>query len=132
MTKNKKIIAVAGIVLIIAILAGVYFVFGNKTAEGTKKVTLTVVDSGGKSVSYKVATDGEVLTDAMEKAKEDGFTYSGEESEYGLVIYEVNGEKTDFQTCYWGILVDGEEGMYGADSQPLTDGSEYSLVYTKI
>ena len=70
MTKNKKIIAVAGIVLIVAILAGVYFVFGNKTAEGTKKVTLTVVDSGGKSVSYKVATDGEVLTDAAKNIRQ--------------------------------------------------------------
>ena len=132
MTRNKKIIIATAVVLVAAILLGVYMIFGKKADEGMKNITLTVVNANGESVSYNVSTDGEYLSDAMEDAKKEGFTYSGEKGEYGLTIYEINGEKTDFSTSYWCVYVDGEMGMYGADSQPLTDGTEYSFVYTKI
>ena len=44
----------------------------------------------------------------------------------------VNGERAIYEEdgAYWSILVDGEYGMNGIDTQPVSDGVEYSIVYT--
>ena len=132
---NKKaILGVVGLVALIAIFAIVFTVFKPKTMEGSKAITFEVVNKAGESTEYDVKTDAEYLRQAMEEAMaaEIGFTFAGDESEYGLTIHTVNGEKADFNTdsAYWSILVNGEYGQYGADSQPVVDGDEYSLVYT--
>jgi len=51
----------------------------------------------------------------------------------GLYITTVNGVTADFDKdgAYWSIMVNGEYGQYGADSQPVADGDEFQLVYTK-
>ena len=64
----------------------------------------------------------------MEDAE--GLEFSGTESQYGLTLEVINGETTDFNNgSYWGIYVNGEDGNYGVDSQPVVDGDAYKLVY---
>ena len=133
--RNKKaLLGVVALVALIAIFAIVFTVFKPKTMEGSKAITFEVVNKAGVSIEYDVKTDAEYLRQAMEEAMEAeiGFTFAGDETQYGLTIHTVNGEKADFNTdsAYWSILVNGEYGMYGADSQPVADGDTYSFVYT--
>lgn len=132
---NKKVIlGVAALVALIAIFAVVFTVFKPKTSEGSKAIVIEVVNKAGDSTEYELNTDAEYLSQAMEElqALDKGFTFAGEDSEYGLTIHTVNGEKADFNvdSSYWSIYVNDEYGQYGADSQPITDGDEYSFVYT--
>ncbi len=61
----------------------------------------------------------------------EGLTYSGTDSEYGMMVEVVNGEQAIYSedNAYWAFYVDGEYGQYGIDSQPVDDGVTYSIVY---
>ena len=135
MSKNKKlIIGIIGIVAVILILFAVYSKFKPAAEEGTKAYTLEVVDNNAETKTYEGKTDAEFLKDLMDELSDKGdFSYDGEEVEYGLYINTVNGLTADFDTdgAYWAIYVNGEYGMYGADSQPVEDGSTYRLAYEK-
>ena len=51
---------------------------------------------------------------------------------YGLYFDTVDGETADWNAdqSYWSILIGEEYATVGADGIVLTDGGEYSLVYT--
>ncbi|WP_405320093.1 DUF4430 domain-containing protein [Frisingicoccus sp.] len=128
---NKKIIV--GIIALIAVIAlffGLYTKFSPKAETGSKDVTIEVIDDKGSSTMYEVSTDAEYLRQAMEEAE--GLEFSGEETEYGLTLMEVNGVVADFNVdgAYWSIMVNGEYGQYGADAQVVSDGDAFQLVYT--
>lgn len=130
-TTNKKlIIGVIALVAVVALLAVCYLAFGPKATAGAKTITIEVIDDEQQSVFYKLETDAEFLRQAMEEM--DGLEFSGEESEFGLTIYTVNGVTADYNKdgAYWNILVNGEYGNYGVDSQPVADGDAYQIVYT--
>ncbi len=128
--QTKIIIAVVAIVAVIAILCGVYIANKPVATTGAKNVTLEVIDNEGTSTMYEANTDAEYLSELFEEI--DGLTVEGTTSEYGLYIETVNGITADYSidSSYWSIMVNGEYGMYGADSQPVTDGDAYQLVYT--
>ena len=96
---------------------------------GSKHIIIEVTGSDGNTVTYEVATDAEFLRQAMDEAE--GLTYDGTESEYGMMVETVNGEKAVYaeDNAYWAFYVDGEYGQYGIDSQPVEDGVTYSIVY---
>lgn len=128
---NKKALLAVGIlVVVLAAMAAVFFIFRPKPAEGSKSITIEVINSAQESKMYELKTDAEYLRQAMEEAK--GLEFSGTESEeFGLTLITVNGEDTDFNNgSYWGIFVNGEYGMYGVDAQPVYDGDAFRLVYT--
>ena len=133
MNKQKKlVITLIGLVAVIAVLAGVYKLFGPKSSAGTKHCSVEVVASDGTSTSYETASDAEYLKDVMDVLSKTGvFSYEGEESEYGLYITSINGETADYDTdgAYWAIYVNGEYGQYGADQQPVADGDSFRFVY---
>lgn len=127
---NKKLIVIGVIaVALIALFIAMYLIFSPKAAAGAKSVTLTVVDDTGKETVYNADTDAEYLSELFDEI--DGLTVEGEESEYGLFIQTVNGLTADYDKdgAYWSIYVNGEYGQYGADSQPVYDKDEFSLVY---
>ena len=97
--------------------------------EGSKHITIEVTGADGTTVTYEVATDADYLRQAMDETE--GLTYSGTESEYGMMVEIVNGEQAIYaeDNAYWAFYVDGEYGQYGIDSQPVEDGSTYSIVY---
>ncbi len=98
-------------------------------AEGSKNIVIEVKDSEGNVTSYEVVTDAEFLRQAMDEAE--GLTYDGTDSEYGMMVEVVNGEQAIYSedNAYWAFYVNGEYGNYGIDSQPVTDGDTYSIVY---
>ncbi|MDD3223061.1 MAG: DUF4430 domain-containing protein [Lachnospiraceae bacterium] len=130
--KNSKKIIIGGIILaaLVALFFVCYTLFAPKAAAGSKNITIEVLSKEGTSTVYDVSTDAEYLRQAMEEA--DGLEFAGEDSEYGMTILEVNGEKADYNVdgAYWSILVNGEYGNYGADAQIVTDGDAFQIVYT--
>lgn len=127
---NKKIVLGAVIlVALIAVFAIIYAVFGAKTVEGSKEVTIQVLNSAQETTTYKLKTDAEVLQEAMEEAE--GLTFSGTESEYGMAVDTVNGETADFNTdgAYWSFYVNDTYCNYGISSQPVVDGDVFKIVY---
>lgn len=127
---NKTIVSIVSAVVVIAVFSMVYFIFGEKTVEGAKCLTIEVINSAGDSITYNVDTDAEYLRGAMEDAE--GLTFGGYDSEFGLTLTTVNGEETDFTTAYWGTYVNGEMCMYGIDSQPVEDGDAFKIVYSSV
>ena len=67
----------------------------------------------------------------MDELKDQGFTYEGTDSEYGIYITTINGIKADYDAdgAYWSIYVNGEYGQFGADQQPVNDGDAFKFAY---
>lgn len=126
----KKIVGAVIAVLLIAALAAFYFIFREKPSAGAKKVTLEVINSAAESVVYTVDTDAEYLRQVMEEAE--GLTFEGTESEYGLTVSVVNGERADYTLdgAYWSFYVNDEYCNYGIDTQPVNDGDRFKIAYT--
>ncbi|MGI6072113.1 MAG: DUF4430 domain-containing protein [Lachnospiraceae bacterium] len=134
MNKKRRNIII-GLVVLVALVGAflaIYFTMGPKANQGSKAYTLTVVDDESAEVTYKGKTDAEFLIGLMEElAEEEDFTFDGEDGVYGFTIFTVNGLEADFNkgSAYWAIYVNDEYGMYGAESQPVTDGDAYKLAY---
>ena len=123
---NKKlIIAIVAFVLVIVAVIGAYFAFGPKATEGSKSVTIEVVDDKGESKEYTVKTDALYLSEAMTEA---GIEYSGE----GTMVDTVNGLKAVYEenSSYWAFYVNGEYCNYGIYEQPVNDSDNFKIEYT--
>lgn len=134
MTENKKtnkkaLFGVVALVAVIAVLAAVFFTFREKPVEGSKAITIEVVDNAQASTVYELNTDAEYLRQAMEEAE--GLTFSGTESEYGLMVDTINGITADYSVdgAYWSFYVNDAYCNYGIDSQPVEDGDEFLIRY---
>lgn len=100
----------------------------TELGEGSRTVKV-VVEAEDKKVTFTIATDQEILGDALQ----DNGLIAGEEGEYGLYVKEVNGMTADYDVdkAYWGFFKDGEYMMTGIDVTEFADGEQYELVYTK-
>lgn len=131
--KTLKIALGVGVLaVLIAAFALIYNRFSAKPVEGAKAITIEVVDDTAAGTTYEVHTDAEFLRQAMEEA--DGLTFSGSESEYGLMVDTVNGIRADYTEdgAYWSFYVNDVYCNYGIDSQPVNDGDAFSIVYTPV
>lgn len=127
--KNKKTIIIGlAVLLVIAILLGVYAGTRPETAAGSKTITVTVVHSDGSSKEFTYATDEEFLGPVIIA---EGLV-QGEEGPYGLTIYTVDGEDAIWEEngAYWALYVGEEYATSGADTTPVYDGSSFKLEYT--
>ena len=134
MNKKKVILGSGILVVLIVALALIWTNFREKPVEGSKAITIEVVNSKEESTTYELQTDAKYLEEAMNEAKEKGFTYEGEEGQYGLSISVVNGEKADYNTdgAYWAFYVNGEYCQNGVSTQPVEDGDAFEIVYEKM
>ncbi|MCI8292907.1 MAG: DUF4430 domain-containing protein [Hespellia sp.] len=130
-TKSKNKIFLAIILLAILVIAAIvmYMVFKQKTSQGSKAITVSVVYDDGSQDDYKIRTDAEYLrdvTDEIEELEIDGH-YDGT----SFYIDAVNGVTADYDAdgAYWAIYVDGEYGNYGFEKQPVADGAAYEIRY---
>ena len=114
----------------VAVMALVYVKFSAKPVEGSKNITITVIDSTQKETVYELKTDAEFLSQAMKEAE--GLEFGADEGPYGLSVHTVNGERADYNLdgAYWGFNVNGTYCNYGVDSQPVMDGDAFEIVYT--
>ena len=134
MKETKKFnwkVLIGGIVMA-AIVAGmilVYAMFRPKAVEGSKEITIEVVNNKQESVTYELKTDAEYLIQAMEEAE--GLEFEGYESEFGFTTTSVNGEVADFNVdaSYWSFYINGEYCNYGVSSQPIEDGDAFQIIY---
>lgn len=128
--KKKIIIGAGALVALVAAFIIIWFNFREKPVEGSKEVTIEVVDSKGKSTVYELKTDVLYLKEAMDEAK--GLEYSGTESEYGLMVEVVNGETAIYAEngAYWSFYVNGEYCNYGIENQPVEDGDDFQIKYS--
>ncbi len=130
-SSRKIVLGVGALALVIVLLAVVYSVFREKPVEGSKSVTIEVTGLESEKTEYKLKTDAEYLRQAMEEAE--GLTFSGQESEYGMMVDTVNGLTADYNAdgAYWSFYVNGEYCNYGIETQPVEDGDVFSIVYTR-
>ena len=129
--KNKKlVIAAIAIVVVIGLMAGIWFATRPETQTGSKAYTVTVVHKDGTVKDFSYRTDEEYLAGAL---LEEGLV-SGEDSQFGLTIITVDGEAAVWATdnAYWAIWVGEEMAMTGASEIPVYDGSTYKLEYTGL
>lgn len=132
MKYKKTMIGFAAILVCIAVFVGIYQFTRPKTMAGSKKYTVTVVDSKGEQTSYKASTDQKYLLGALKELdKNSDFSIAGKNETYGFFITTVNGKKVNYDKhkTYWAIYVNGKYGQNGCESQPVTDGDSYRLVY---
>ena len=125
--KNKKLLALI-LVVVIAAMAALYMVTRPDPVAGGKNITVTVVHGDGSRKVFAYATEAEYLGEVLVSEN----LVNGEVGEYGLYFDTVDGEQAVWETdqAYWSILIGEEYATVGADGIVLTDGGEYSLVYT--
>lgn len=130
MKNKKKLLGLGALIIIIAAFALIYGKFSEKPVEGSKAVTIEVINSAEESTMYEVQTEAEFLAQVMDEAE--GLTYEAEEGPYGLAVSSVNGEEAVYETdaAYWGFFVNGEYCNYGISEQPVEDGDAFQIVYT--
>lgn len=125
--KNKKTLIVAIVaVLVVALLAGIYFIARPTATEGEKTFTLTVVHSEG-SKDFTISTDEEFLASALIA---EGII-NDEGVETGM-YFTVDGETASWEEnqSYWAIYVGEEYATVGLNDLPIEDGGVYKLEYT--
>ena len=129
--KNKKmILAVVALVVVAAVMMGVYIATRPETAEGSKDYVVTVIHSEGDQKVFTLKTDAEYLADAL---LAEGLI-AGEEGPYGLTVITVDGEDAvwDTDSAYWCIWIGEEMATVGISEIPVYDGSAFTLEYTAL
>ena len=96
--------------------------------SGAKEVKVEV-KVGEHSVTFTLHTDKNTFGDAL---NESGIA-EGYDSQYGFTITAVNGITADYNTdkSYWAFMKDGNYMTVGVDSETISGGEHYELVYTK-
>ncbi|HIS47354.1 MAG TPA: DUF4430 domain-containing protein [Candidatus Scybalocola faecigallinarum] len=129
--ENSRKAVVAGIIILVvlvAVMAAIYFVMGPKTQAGSKTVTIEVINSSQETASYQVQTDARYLQQVMDEAQ--GLSY---ETDSGNMVVSINGETADYNAdqAYWAFYLNGEYCNFGIDQQPVADGDIFTIEYTK-
>ena len=126
--KNKKLIAVLALVLVVALMVGVYVATRPETTAGGKAIEVIVIHADGNAKTFGYNTDAEYLGQVI---LAEGLV-EGNDGPYGLEIHTVDGEKASWaeNQSYWALYIGEEYATSGADSTPVTDGGVYKLVYT--
>lgn len=127
--KNKKVwLGILALVLAVCLLGMLWAGSREQALAGEKQITVTVVHKDSSEKVFQYSTDREYLGEVL---LEEGLA-EGESGPYGLMISKVDGETADWNVDqgYWALYIGTEYATSGADGIVLTDGGEYSLVYT--
>lgn len=97
--------------------------------EGETKFDFTVIHKDGSTKSFEISTDKETVGEALAELG----IVEGDESEYGLFVTAVDGEKLEYDSdgMWWEFDIDGEMAMSGVDQTPIEHGKEYSFKAAK-
>ena len=89
------------------------------------KFTFKATLSDGTEKTQEIETDKATVGDALLEAS----LISGSDSEYGLMVDTVCGEKHDYNEdgTYWAFYIDGEYAMTGVSSTDVKAGSVYEF-----
>lgn len=129
MKKNGKMIgAAAAVIVLIAVLAGIWFATRPATSEGAKAFTVEVVHKDESAKTFTYHTDAEYLGEVL---LQEGLI-EGDEGQYGLYVTAVDGETASYETdgAYWALYQGDDYASQGIDQTPVHDGDAFKLVYT--
>lgn len=129
MKQNRKVIvALVAVLVLIAVVAGIFFATRSDTQQGAKAYTVDVTHADGSTKTFSYRTDEEYLGAAL---LSEGLI-AGDDSEWGLYVTTVDGEQAVYEDngAYWAFYIGDEYASTGVDSTPVTDGGSYALVYT--
>jgi hypothetical protein len=104
------------------------YVQDTELGEGSKTLVVKV-EVEENTVTFTIHTDAETVGQALL----DLGLIAGEESQYGLYIKQVNGMTADYDIdqTYWAFYINGEYGMTGVDTTPISESEVYSLVRSR-
>ncbi len=126
--KNKKmLIGVIALVLVIALMAGVYLATRPAAQAGGKHFTVVVVHSDGTEKTFAYSTDAELLGQFL---YDEGLLIA-DETNPGM-FHTVDGEKADWNVnqSYWSFYEGDAYANQGVETTVIVDGALYKLVYT--
>lgn len=126
---NKKILlAVIALVLVAAVMVGVYVATRPEPVDGGKTITVTVVHKDGTSKDFTCQTQEQYLGPVLLNEK----LVEGSMGDYGLYITAADGETADYSVDqgWWALYIGEESATTGADAVAIEDGGVYKLVYT--
>ena len=96
--------------------------------QGETVFRFEVTDPDEALTIWEVSTDAETVGAALVAVG----LIAGDETEWGLMVTEVNGITADFDAdgAFWAFFIDGEFAMTGVDDTPVEAGVTYAFVYT--
>ena len=125
--KNKAVWAVVGLIVVAALMVGIWMLARPAAAVGAKKLDITVVHGDGSEKKFDIATDAETLDVAL---VENGIVEDNQ-SEWGLYILTADGETADESAQQWWCITKGGEMLpTGASDTVIQDGDAYELTLT--
>ncbi len=124
---NKKTwIALGALLLVVAVLVGVYFATRPQAQEGSKTITVEIVHADGKSETFTYKTDEKMLDGVLvaEGLVERENIVSG-------MFDTVKGETASWEKdkAYWAFYINGEYASVGICDAIVEDGTTYKLAY---
>lgn len=124
---NKKTwIALGALLLVVAVLVGVYFATRPQAQEGSKTITVEIVHADGKSETFTYKTDEKMLDGVLvaEGLIERDNIVSG-------MFDTVKGETASWEKdkAYWAFYINGEYASVGICDAIVEDGTTYKLAY---
>ena len=125
--QNKAVWAVIGLIVVAALMVGIWVLARPAAAAGAKKLDITVVHGDGTEKTFDIATDAETLDVAL---VENGIVEDNQ-SEWGLYILTADGETADERAQQWWCITKGGEMLpTGASDTVIQDGEAYELTLT--
>ena len=103
---------------------------GTDESAAVAVIKVTVVHGDGSSKVFSIdTTEGATLRSALESID----LVEGDESEFGLYVKVVDGERADYDKdgAYWGFSQNGQYMMEGIDTTYVKDGDKFEIAYTK-
>lgn len=121
-----KILGVFAFVLVLTVMMFVYKSAAGKTDSTQKNITISVIDENSEKEIIELETNAETLQEAMDDTKMDYQTDDG-------MVMIINGTRADYvlDGAYWCFYVNGTMCNFGIADQPVSDGDNFEIVYTK-
>ncbi len=128
LSRNKILLGAIVLVVVAALLLGIYFIFRPQGTAGEKTITVDVVLLDKSSSQTIIVTDEEYLRGALEQVD----MIEGEEGEYGLFVTTVNGVTADAGAEQWWCFTKGGQSLStGVDNTPIADGDAFEITLTE-
>lgn len=124
MRNRKTLVAAAALMIVAALMAGLWYFTRPQTQVGGKTVVVEVVHGDESAKEFTYHTDAEYLGQVLIEEK----LVKGESSQFGLYITTVDGETAqESENQWWCITQDGEMVNTGVDTTPVQDGDHFEL-----
>lgn len=128
MNSKKTWIALGTLIVVIALMVGVFVLTRPQAQEGSKEITITVVHSDGTEKKVTCRTGEEKLDKVL---LAEGLIPEGNIVDGMFTI--VDGETASWEAdqAYWAFYIGEDYATVGICDATVTDGASYKLVYEK-